>query len=94
MYSLPSAAWTDELNYVKVSLGNLYHELCHRYIHRDRARNAAAFRGTCKNLFFVVMGAPTQHWAHPWTSGKASSEWSQNDEQWPYRVQFEQTKPL
>ena len=51
---LPPAARTDELNYVKVSLGNLYHELCHRYIHRDRARNAAAFRGTCKNLFFLI----------------------------------------
>jgi hypothetical protein len=47
----------------------------------------------CTNLFFVVMGAPTQHWSHPWTSGKASSDWSVNDEQWPYRVQFEETKP-
>lgn len=50
--------------------------------------------GSCKNLFFVVMGAPTQHWSHPWTSGKASSDWSQNNEQWPYQVQFEATKPL
>lgn len=49
--------------------------------------------GTCKNLFFVVMGAPTQHWAHPWTSGKTGSDWAQNNEQWPYQVQFEQTKP-
>jgi hypothetical protein len=48
----------------------------------------------CTHLFFVVMGAPTQHWAHPWTSGKASSDWSQNEEQWPYQVQFEKTKPL
>ena len=50
--------------------------------------------GNCKNLFFVVMGAPTQHWSHPWTSGKTSSEWSQNEEQWPYEVKFENTKPL
>ena len=50
--------------------------------------------GTCKNLFFVVMGAPTQHWPHPWTSGKPSSDWAQNEEQWPYQVQFEQTRPL
>ena len=48
----------------------------------------------CTRLFFVVMGAPTQHWAHPWTSGKSSSEWAQNNEQWPYEVQFENTKPL
>lgn len=48
----------------------------------------------CTRLFFVAMGAPTQHWPHPWTSGKASSEWPQNEEQWPYRVQFEETRPL
>ena len=27
---LPSATREDEINYVKLSLGNLYHELCHR----------------------------------------------------------------
>jgi hypothetical protein len=48
----------------------------------------------CTNLFFVVMGAPTQHWCHPWTSGKASSSWSVNEEQWPYQVSFENTQPL
>ena len=51
---LPSATWEDEVNYVKLSLGNLYHELCHRYIHRDRRRNVAAFRGTCKGVFFLT----------------------------------------
>lgn len=50
--------------------------------------------GTCRNLFFVAMGAPTVHWPHPWTSGKASKDWSQNEEQWPYQVKFENTKPL
>jgi len=50
--------------------------------------------GTCRNLFFVVMGAPKQHWPHPWTSGKSSDSWSQNNEQWPYRVQFENTGTL
>ena len=48
----------------------------------------------CTNLFFVVMGAPTSHWCHPWTSGKSSKEWSMNEEQWPYQIQFEETKPL
>ena len=47
----------------------------------------------CTNLFFVVMGAPTEHWSHPWTSGKASTDWPQNDEQWPYQVKFEKTNP-
>lgn len=45
----------------------------------------------CTNLFFVVMGAPTQHWPHPWTSGKASSSWPQNEEQWPFQVVFVNT---
>lgn len=36
-------------------------------------------------LFFVVMGAPTEHWRHPWDDNVA------NDEQWPYQVSFEGT---
>ena len=36
---LPPATREDEINYVKLSLGNLYHELCHRYIHADRDKN-------------------------------------------------------
>ncbi len=51
---LPSAAREDEVNYVKLSLGNLYHELCHRYLHADRERNIAAFRGTCKGVCFLM----------------------------------------
>jgi hypothetical protein len=51
---LPSATREDEVNYVKLSLGNLYHELCHRYIHADRERNIAAFRGACKAVFFLM----------------------------------------
>ncbi len=37
----------------------------------------------CKNIFFVVLGAPTQHWHHPWDDNP------ENDEQWPYQVRFE-----
>ena len=51
---LPLATREDEVNYVKLSLGNLYHELCHRYIHRDRERNIASFRGACKGVFFLM----------------------------------------
>ena len=39
----------------------------------------------CQRLFFVVMGAPTEHWRHPWDDN------AQNDEQWPYEVTFEGT---
>ncbi|MBR0143284.1 MAG: nucleotidyltransferase domain-containing protein [Clostridia bacterium] len=51
---LPSATREDEINYVKLSLGNLYHELCHRYIHADREKNITKFRGTCKGMFFLL----------------------------------------
>ena len=51
---LPHATRDDEINYVKLSLGNLYHELCHRYIHADRDKNAARFRGICKNVFYLI----------------------------------------
>ncbi len=39
----------------------------------------------CERVFFVVMGAPTEHWRHPWDDNVA------NDEQWPYQVKFENT---
>ena len=39
----------------------------------------------CTRLFFVVMGAPTEHWRHPWDDNAS------NDEQWPYQVKFENT---
>ena len=51
---LPPATREDEINYVKLSLGNLYHELCHRYIHADRDKNAARFHSTCKSVFYLI----------------------------------------
>ena len=51
---LPIAMREDEINYVKLSLGNLYHELCHRYIHANRDKNTAKFRGTCKSVFYLI----------------------------------------
>ena len=45
-------------------------------------------KGTCRRLFFVVMGAPTTYWRHAWDDNVT------NDEQWPYQVQFTNTKPL
>lgn len=51
---LPHAARADEINYVKLSLGNLYHELCHRYVHADKETNEAVFGAVCKNFFFLI----------------------------------------
>lgn len=42
----------------------------------------------CTNLFFVVEGAPTEHWQHGWDSDVT------NDEQWPYQVKFVGTNLL
>lgn len=51
---LPSATREDEIQFVKLSIGNLYHEICHRYIHADREKNTAKLRGSCKNLFYLI----------------------------------------
>ena len=36
-----------------------------------------------QRAWFVVTGAPTEHWHHPWDNN------TDNDEQWPYQVAFE-----
>ena len=41
----------------------------------------------CTHLWFVVMGAPTTYWTHPWDDDTS------NDEQWPYAVKFENADP-
>lgn len=51
---LPPASRKDEINYVKLSLGNFYHEICHRYIHADKKSNMTKFRQTCKYTFFLI----------------------------------------
>ena len=51
---LPTSTREDEIHYVKLSLGNLYHEICHRYIHADREKNTAKLRDTCKSVFFLI----------------------------------------
>ena len=51
---LPEATRKDEIDYVKISLGNLYHEFCHRYIHGGREKSIQKFRGSCKAIFFLL----------------------------------------
>lgn len=38
-----------------------------------------------QTMWFVVTGAPTQHWRHAWDDNES------NDEQWPYQVKFNGT---
>jgi len=39
----------------------------------------------CTKLWLVVSGAPQQHWKHAWDDNNS------NDEQWPYKVKFQNT---
>jgi len=51
---LPPATRQDEVNYVKISLGNFYHEICHRYIHAGQEKSRNKLRASCKQLYFVI----------------------------------------
>lgn len=51
---VPSYTIEDERNYVKLSLNNLYHEICHRYVHADREYNISKLPITCKSVFFIM----------------------------------------
>lgn len=41
-------------NFVKISVNNLYHELCHRYIHANLDRNYSQLPATYKGVFFIL----------------------------------------
>ena len=51
---VPTYTIEDERNYVKLSLNNLYHEICHRYIHTDREYSISRLPITCKSVFFIM----------------------------------------
>lgn len=51
---LPAYTREDVRNFIKLSLGNLYHDLCHRYVHRSGERNAQALPGCYKAVFFIL----------------------------------------
>jgi len=51
---VPAYTVEDERNYVKLSLNNLFHEICHRYIHGDREHNISRLPVTCKSVFFIM----------------------------------------
>ena len=50
----PPCTAEDVRAFVKLSLGNLYHEICHRYVHRPLARNVEALPATYKAVFFIL----------------------------------------
>lgn len=51
---VPAHSDYDVRAFVKMSTGNLYHEICHRYIHRPVERNAEALPFTYKAVFFIL----------------------------------------
>ncbi len=51
---VPEYSESDIKNFVKFSLNNLYHEICHRYIHADKGKNIAKLPLTYKGVFFIL----------------------------------------
>ncbi len=51
---LPEWTREDEVNYVKMSLDNLYHALCHGYIHADREHLKNSLPSFYKSAFFIL----------------------------------------
>ena len=51
---IPAYDERDIRSFIQMSIGNLYHELCHRYVHRSDERNRAALPVTCKGVFFIL----------------------------------------
>lgn len=51
---VPSYSKVDVLNFAKLSVNNLYHEICHRYVHRSAEMNSAGIANSYKNVFFIL----------------------------------------
>lgn len=51
---VPSYTEQDVRSYVKLSVNNLYHELCHRFIHGERGKTIAALPSLYQSTFFLL----------------------------------------
>ena len=51
---VPEYTETDVRNFVKMSLGNLYHEICHRYIHAPKEKNISKLPFTYRSVFIIL----------------------------------------
>lgn len=51
---VPAYTTDDIRDFTKLSLNNLYHEICHRYIHAGPAKNIAKLPGAYKGVFFIL----------------------------------------
>lgn len=76
---VPAYTEDDIRNFVNLSLNNLYHEICHRYIHAELGKSIAKLPGTYKGVFFILQNLyylehgeyiPTKAQLLPLLSGK------------------------
>lgn len=51
---VPEYTQENVRDYVKVSVNNLYHEICHRYLHSSREKNTAQLPWTYRSVFFIL----------------------------------------
>lgn len=51
---VPAYTQYDVQAFIKMSLGNLFHEICHRRIHVSRAENEQALPTSYKGVFFIL----------------------------------------
>ena len=51
---VPEYTEQDIRNFVKMSLNNLYHEICHRYLHASWDDNVNCLPFTYKGVFFIL----------------------------------------
>lgn len=51
---IPHYTKHDIRNFIKISINNLYHEICHRYIHADKNTNIKSLPLSYKSVFFIL----------------------------------------
>lgn len=51
---VPKYSNSDIKNFIKLSLNNLYHQLCHNYIHSNKKENISELPLIYKNTFFIL----------------------------------------
>lgn len=51
---VPQYTRADAVNYLRLSVGNVYHALCHGYVHAENQKDAARLSELYKGLFFII----------------------------------------
>ena len=51
---VPDYSQEDIRNFVKLSINNIYHEICHRYIHADLDKSIEYLPSAYKGVFFIL----------------------------------------